>query len=72
MTDIKEREVIMELTSLVYNKIISVKPIEEYNDYERLLIHRTFDNLFPNEKEEPTIQEAINKITNSFNSYGRK
>ncbi len=60
------------LAKNVYETIILAKTINEYDDLDRLEIHRAFDTLYPNASAVPSLEDAINQIRIGLEVYGTK
>lgn len=60
----------------VYNRIISVKTIEDLDDLDKVEIMGVYASLYPNSNGTPSIENAIEQIKSGIEmfkiKYGRK
>lgn len=53
----------------VFNTIISVKEISEYDDYDRAEINNTFKSLYPNAKLISSTENAVENIKHAITNF---
>jgi hypothetical protein len=55
-----------------YRELVSQKPVEEYDDYDKKQVIATFYSIYPNVKGEISPEHASKTITNIYNQhYGK-
>lgn len=59
----------LSLASETYKSLISLKSIEELDDYEISEIKRVYMSLYPNQKLQPTLENAIQYVTEAHFRY---
>jgi hypothetical protein len=56
----------------VYERVISTKTIEEFNQYDKIEIMGSYATLYPASSQTPTLEDAINKIKEGIELYNVK
>ena len=56
----------------VYDRVISTKTIEEFNQYDKIEIMGSYATLYPASSVTPTLQDAIDKIKQGIELYNVK
>lgn len=62
----------IKIAKHVYETIILMKSINDYDELDRLEIHRAYDNLYPNSSAVPSLEDAIKQIKIGLEIYGTK
>ena len=56
----------------VYERVISTKTIEEFNQYDKIEIMGSYATLYPASSVTPTLKDAIDKIKQGIELYNVK
>lgn len=59
----------LKLASDVYVNLISKKTKEEYDDFDKQEVIATYKQLFPNQKMEVTLDQAIYSVSEAHSRY---
>lgn len=59
----------INLAKEVYNTVILTKPIEDYNDLDKMDIFNTYVSLYPNAKYTPSLENAVENIKHAVLNY---
>jgi len=62
----------LKLASDVYLNLILKKSKEEYDDFDKQEVIATYKQLFPNQRMEVTLDQAIYSVTEAHNRYINK
>lgn len=55
----------------VFDTIISVKEITQYDDYDKMEINNTFKSLYPNAKTTPSTDNAVENIKHAILNFNK-
>jgi hypothetical protein len=59
----------LRLASETFKTIIEQRTIEEYTDFDKIEIMGVYKSLYPNQRVEPTLSNAVHYITDAHNRY---
>jgi hypothetical protein len=59
----------LKLAVEIYDTLISVKPSTEYTDLDWLEIYTVYNSLYPNSSQQPSKEDAVEKIKQARNLY---
>jgi hypothetical protein len=56
----------LKVVKEIFDRVISGKDINEFNDFDRLETFNAYSMLYPNSSQQPDITDAVNKITHAL------
>ena len=59
----------LKLSVELYDELINVKPITEFNDLDWVEVYAVYNSLYPNSSQQPTKEDAVEKIKLGRNLY---
>jgi hypothetical protein len=59
----------LKLAVVLYDELINVKPTTEFNDLDWLEVYTVYNSLYPNSSQQPSKEDAIEKIKLGRNLY---
>jgi hypothetical protein len=62
----------IQIAKNVYVTIILAKSMVDYDELDKMEIHRAYDTLYPHSSARPSLEDAINQIRIGIELYGIK